>query len=313
MSASAVPRWAGPRRSRPRVGLVNGVPPPSAPMRALKGVLLALCCGLVIGPFASVIATSLASPQEVNAAGGFVLWPTHPTLNAYRAILAGGVVTRALAVSAGITVVGTVLSLAGTTLLAYALSRPGSFAHKPLLFIVLLTLLFTPGIIPNYLLVQSLGLINTYWALILPVLISGFNVIIIRGFFLELPSELIDSARIDGAGDVRILLRIVLPLSKAVLAVIGLFYAVGYWNSFFSALLYLTDNSKWPIQMVVVTYIINGTSLSPDQIALNGQVPPPQQSLEMAIVVMAIIPILVIYPFVQRYFSRGVILGAVKG
>jgi putative aldouronate transport system permease protein len=312
MSSSAIPRWAG-ARTRPRRRLVHGAPPPSAGTRVLKGIVLVICCALVIGPFVSVVATSFAGNKQVAAAGGFVIWPDHPTLNAYRAVLAGGVVTRALLVSAGITVVGTAISLAGTALLAYALSRPGSLGHKPLLIMVLLTLLFAPGIIPNYLLVQSLGLINSYWSLILPVAISGFNVIIVRAFFVELPPELIDSARIDGAGDVGIFFRIVLPLSKAVLAVIGLFYAVGYWNSFFNALLYLNDNAKWPIQMVVVTYIINGTSLSPDQIALNGTVPPPQSSLDMAIVVLAVVPVLLIYPFVQRYFTKGVILGAVKG
>lgn len=312
MRQSAVPSWAGVRVSRHRPGAYV-LEAPSTPVRLLKGILLLVCCGLIIVPFVSIISTSLASPGDTAASGGYVLWPNHPTFDAYKAVLAGGVVTRALLVSAGVTVVGTVLSLTCTTLLAYALSRPGSFAHKPLLFLVLLTLLFSPGIIPNYLLVQSLGLINNYWSLILPVLITGFNVIVARAFFMDLPGELIDSARIDGANDFRILLRIVLPLSKAVLAVIGLFYAVGYWNAFFNALLYLNDNSKWPIQMVVVTYIVNGTSLSPAQLSETSRVPPSQQSLEMAIVVLAILPILLIYPFIQRYFSKGLLLGAIRG
>lgn len=307
----AVPRWTGVSRPRYRQGVyVLGTP--SLSIRLVKGVVLLVCCALIIVPFLSIISTSLASPEQVRASGGYVLWPDHPTLAAYQSVLAGGFVTRALLVSTGVTVVGTLLSLSCTTLLAYALSRPGSFGHKPLLFVVLLTLLFSPGIIPNYLLVQSLGLINNYWSLILPVLITGFNVIVVRAFFMELPSELIDAARIDGANDLRILTRIVLPLSKAVLAVIGLFYAVGYWNSFFNALLYLNDNSKWPIQMVVVTYIVNGTGLNPDQLA-QTKLPPSESSLEMAIVILAMLPILLIYPFIQRYFSKGLLLGAIRG
>lgn len=310
MTASPVPRWAGPRR---RPSMVNGLPVPSMRARALKGLVVLIACLLVLGPFLSVISTSLADVKQVNAAGGFVLWPNHPNLESYRAILSGGVVTRALFVSIGVTVVGTLLSLASTTLLAYSLSRPGSLCHKPILMLVLFTLLFSPGIIPNYLMVKSLGLLNSYWSLILPVMISGFNVIIMRAFFLDLPQELLDSAQIDGAGDLRVLTRIALPLSKAVLAVIGLFYAVGYWNSFFNAMLYLNDNAKWPLQLVLRTYVVNNATLGSDQLSVGATVPPPQQSLQMAILVIALVPILVVYPFIQRHFTKGVLIGAVKG
>jgi len=139
-------------------------------------------------------------------------------------------------------------------------------------------------------------------------------VIVLRAFFMELPREIIDSARIDGAGDFAILWRIVLPMSKAVLAVIGLFYAVGYWNSFFTPLLYLQDTAKWPLQLVLRTYVVNQTQLGVDQLGgTSGAQLPPQQALEMAILVLSIIPILLVYPFVQRHFTRGVLIGAVKG
>ncbi|TDE89673.1 carbohydrate ABC transporter permease [Occultella glacieicola] len=285
--------------------------PPSPLMRGSKGLLLMLCCAVVIVPFLSVVSTSLASPAEVTAAGGYVLWPSQPSLDAYRAIFAGGVVTRALLVSVGITVVGTTLSLACTTLLAYSLSRPGSFGSKPVLMIVLFTLLFSPGMIPMYLLIKQLGLLDSYWSLILPGLISGFLVIIMRGFFLDLPGELFDAARIDGANEVQTLLRIVVPLSKAVMAVVGLFMAVAYWNAFFSALLYINDTDKWPLQLVLRSYVVNDTPVGAE--GFVGEVAPPQQSLQMAILVVSLIPIVLVYPFLQRHFAKGMLIGAVKG
>jgi len=211
---------------------------PALPIRVVKGIVLLVICAVVIIPFIGIVSTSIASAQHVTASGGFVLWPDTIDLAAYKSILAGGVVTRALLISVGVTVVGTFVSLAGSTLLAYALSRPGSFGHGPMLMIVLLTLLFAPGLIPNYLVVKELGLLDSLWSLIVPTAINAFNVIVLRAF-MGIPRELIDSARIDGADDLNVFLRIVLPLSKAVLAVIGLFYAVGYWNAFFNALLYL--------------------------------------------------------------------------
>ena len=295
--------------SRPTVA---GVGAPTLPARAVKGVVLLLCCAAVIIPFVAIVSTSLANRQQVTRSGGLVLFPRHVSFAAYQAILSGGVVTRAAMVSVFIAVAGTTLSLVSTTLLAYGLSRSGSFAHKPFLMVVLFSLLFTPGIIPSYLVVKSLGLLNTYWALLLPVMINAFNTIVLRAFFMELPQELIDSARIDGAGDFAILWRIVLPLSKAVLAVIGLFYAVQYWNSFFTALLYLDDNAMWPLQLVLRTYVVNQAELGVDQLG-GGADLPPREAIQMAILVLSIVPIVVVYPFVQRHFTKGVLIGAVKG
>lgn len=296
--------------SRP---LIAGTPPPSLAMRGLKGVLLVVVCALVILPFVGIVSTSLATQKQVVDSGGFVLIPEQVSLDSYRAIFAGGVVSRALLISVGITVVGTAISLACTTTLAYALSRPRSFGHKPMLLTVLFTLLFTPGIIPSYLMVRQLGLLDSYWSLIVPTAVNGFNVIVTRAFFMGLPAELLESARIDGAGEVTLLRRIVLPLSKAVLSVIGLFYAVGYWNAFFSALLYINDNSKWPLQLVLRTYVVNNTELGVNQVGSASEALPPQQSLQMAILVISIVPILVVYPFLQRHFAKGVLTGAVKG
>ncbi|MFB6551125.1 carbohydrate ABC transporter permease [Streptomyces sp. NPDC056405] len=285
---------------------------PTALGNAAKGGVLLVIVGLVVFPFLLVVSTSLASRQEITRNGGFVLWPTDPTLSAYTTVLSGGVVSRAVLVSLGVTLVGTVFSLTATVLTAYGLSRRGTWGQRPLLMVVLLTFLFTPGIIPSYLMVKQLGLLNTYASLILPTAISAFNVIIVRGFFQSIPGELIDSARIDGAGEWRILATIVLPLSKAVVAVVGLFYAVGYWNSFFTALLYLSDSDKWPLQLVLRSYVLQGAPLGGLDTGATEALPP-QQAIQMAVVVLAIIPILCVYPFVQRHFTKGVLTGAVKG
>jgi putative aldouronate transport system permease protein len=299
---------------RPGTGrqTIAGTAVPSLAMRGVKGVVLTVCCAVVIIPFVGVVSTSLATQKQVTDSGGFVLIPSQVTIAAYQSIFAGGVVTRALGVSIFITVVGTAISLTCTSTLAYALSRPGSFGHKPILMLILGALLFAPGIIPLYLVVKYFGLLNSYWSLIVPTAVSAFNVIVMRAFFMGLPPQLIESARIDGASELMILWRVVVPLSKAALAVIGLFYAVGYWNAFFNALLYMNDTSKWPLQLVIQTYVVNDAPLGTGQV-VPGEVLPTQQSLQMAILVISVVPILLVYPFLQRHFAKGVLTGAVKG
>ena len=298
-------------RSTRRPELIDA---PAIPARVVKGIVLLLCCAVVIVPFVGVISTSIASQAHVTNSGGFVLWPDGINLDSYRTIFNGGVVLRALLVSFVITLGGTLVSLAGSTMLAYALSRPGSFGQRPILMIVLFSVLFSPGLIPNYLVVKEFGLLDSLLALILPTAINGFNVIVLRAFFMGIPDSVIDSARIDGAGHFRIFWSIVLPLSRAVLAVVGLFYAVGYWNAFFNAMLYISDTAKWPLQLVLRTYVINNTELSSGDLggAAADQLPP-QESIQMAILVVSLVPILIVYPFLQRHFAKGMLTGAVKG
>lgn len=293
-----------------RLNSINGVAKPNILFRGFKGLVLLVCCLMVLIPFVAVISTSLADQSQINAAGGYVLWPESPSFKAYEAIFRGGVVTRATLVSIGITVVGSGLSLTVVTMLAYGLSRPGTFAHRPVLLLVLFSMLFNAGMIPNYLMVKQLGLIDSWWALILPTLTSGFQVVLMRSFFLEIPKELIEAARIDGAGEARILLTLMIPLSKAALAVIGLFNAVAYWNAYFNAVLYINTTDKWPLQLVLRTYVVDNTSIGVD---LPGDYIPPQQSLQMAILVVSLLPIVMVYPFLQKHFAKGVIIGAVKG
>ncbi|MBU3865855.1 carbohydrate ABC transporter permease [Streptomyces sp. 4503] len=304
------------RRRPPRraYSAIPGETPGTSPWRALKSLILLICVVLVLLPFLAIISTSLADTAQVTKAGGYVLWPDNPGFSAYSALLSGGLVAKAMFVSVGITVVGTALSLLSSISLAYGLSRPGSFGHKPILMLLLMSLLFVPGVIPSYLMVKQLGLINSYWSLILPTMINAFNVIVLRSFFMGIPKELIDSARIDGASELSILTRIVLPLSKASVAVIGLFYAVTYWNAFFNALLYINDAAKWPMQMVLRTYVVNNAALSGGQVDVAAGAPlPPAQSLQAAILVLSIVPIVIVYPFLQRHMNKGVMVGAVKG
>jgi putative aldouronate transport system permease protein len=280
--------------------------------QALKAVFLILVGVVMLFPFVYIVAVSFSSARDVTA-GGLILWPQHPTLEAYRAILRGGVVARALRVSILLVLFGTAAQMIATIALAFGLSKRGVPGSRLVLFLVLGTLLFSPGLIPSYLLVKNLGLLNTYQALILPGLISAFNLIILRNFFMDLPQELIEAARLDGASDWQVLWRVVLPLSKAALAVVALFYGVAVWNAFFNAVLYLNDASMWPIQLVLRQYVLQGSALASATELDPNQPPPPAQTIQMAIIVLATVPILVVYPFLQRYFTRGVLTGAIKG
>lgn len=283
---------------------------PTALGRATKGLALAIICVLVLYPFVLAIGTSLAPADELIKHGGWVLLPDRPTLEAYRVLLSGGVVTRAAVVTVGITVCGTAISMVATIMLAYGLSRSGSAGSKPILLMILGTFLFTPGIIPGYLMVKQLGLLDTYGALILPVALNAFNVIVVRQFFMNVPGELLDAARMDGAGDLTILRRVILPLSKAVIAVVGLFYAVGYWNAFFNAMLYV-QSDKYPLQMILRSYIIEAGQMNGGDLGLAKL--PPDQAIKMAVLVIAVGPIICVYPFLQKYFVKGVLTGAIKG
>jgi len=285
---------------------------PGVAGQVAKGTVLTAVVLVVVVPLWVALVTSLSSRATINAAGGLVLVPRGIDFSAYRIIFAGGQISQALWVSTLVTVFGTLVSLLVTIPAAYGLSRPGSVGHRGLLFFFLLTFLIYPGLVPSYLVVTGVGLKDSLWALILPSALNVFNFVVVRAFFQNLPAELLDSARVDGAGEFRILWRIVLPLSKAVVAVVGLFYAVGYWNVWFSALLYIDDNEKFPIQRVLQTFILAGQTPQTSGTAV-GTALPPTLAIKMAVVVVTVAPIAAVYPFVQRHFTRGVILGAIKG
>jgi multiple sugar transport system permease protein/putative aldouronate transport system permease protein len=289
---------------------------PTRAGQAAKGVTLIGVLAVVIVPLYTIVLTSFSTPGAINRAGGLVLVPDGFTLQAYRQMLSGGVVSRALAVSFGITLVGTAVSMVVSVLCAYGLSRPRSLGHRFLLMLLIVTMFVSGGLIPSFLVVSELGGVGRYWALILPSAVSVFNILVLRSFYSSTSAELIDAARIDGCNEWRILWSVVLPTSKAVTAVITLFYAVGYWNSFFNVMLYLpTDSQKWPIQYVLYEYVNLGASM-PGQANSGygvGQAVTTPLQLSMAVVVLTLLPIMIVYPFMQKYFAKGMLTGAIKG
>jgi putative aldouronate transport system permease protein len=289
---------------------------PSAAGQATKGVVLLTVLALVVVPLYSVVLTSLSDQASINLAGGMVMVPHNLTLESYRQIFSNDLILHSVIVSTLVTLIGTALSMLVTILCAYGLSRRGSFGHRTMLMLLIITMFFSGGLIPTFIVVSALGGYDSYWSLILPSAVSVFNIIVMRGFFMNTAQDLIDAARIDGASEWRTLWSVVLPTSRAVVAVITLFYAVGYWNSFFNALLYLPDNNQWPLQMIVYTYTLLG-SLTPGSGITGGQISGTQAlaplSIQMAVVTLTLIPILVVYPFVQRHFVKGMLIGAIKG
>lgn len=285
---------------------------PSRAGQAGKGIALGLACLAVLFPLWIVIVTSLQTKRTIDEAGGLVVIPRSITFVAYQELLSGGQVQRAALVSVGVTVVGTLFSMAVSVLCAYGLSRGGSLGHRWILMTLLATMFFGAGLIPTYLLVQALGLTDTYLALILPSAVSVFNILVLRAFFMNISQELVDSARIDGAGEWRILIRIVMPLSRAVIAVISLFYAVGYWSAWFNASIYLTDQDMMPLQNVMIQLV----QKQERPVGLSAQINTGQLSplaVQMAVMVLALLPVAVLSPFVQKHFKKGMLTGAVKG
>ncbi|WP_326754993.1 carbohydrate ABC transporter permease [Streptomyces hirsutus] len=277
-----------------------------------KGIVLVLACLAVVFPLWIVIVTSLSTRRTIDEAGGLVMVPKDITFIAYQELLSGGQVTRAALVSIGVTLVGTLFSMTVSVLCAYGLSRTDSLGHRWILMTLLATMFFSAGLIPTYLLVQTLGLTDSYLALILPSAISVFNILVLRGFFMNISQELVDSARIDGAGDFRILWQIVMPLSRAVIAVITLFYAVGYWSAWFNASLYLNDQNMLPLQNVMIQLVQKQEApVGLGQAIRTGQLS--GLAVQMAVMVMALLPVAVLSPFVQKHFKKGMLTGAVKG
>ena len=285
---------------------------PTLAGQAGKAVLLTLLVLGVLFPLWVILVTSLSSRKTIAEAGGLVVIPKGIDTSAYETIFAGGAVTRALWISTLVTVIGTAIALTVTVLAAYGLSRPRSLGYRWLLAYFLLPFLVYPPLVPKYLVVTGLGLKDTIWALILPPAISVFNLVVIRGFFQGVPQELLDSARMDGANDFLTLARIVLPLSRAVIAVVGLFYAVSYWNVWFDALLFIDRNDMYPIQRVLQSYLLAGQAPHTSG-GTSGVTMPPTESIKMAVVILTVTPIVAVYPFIQRHFIKGVLIGAIKG
>lgn len=272
-------------------------------------VILGLVTLVTLLPLWYVLVVSVTPIGSWSRTNGSLI-PDGISFAAYQRLFENGQLLHAMGVSIYITVVGTFLSLLVTTLMAYPLARKTFKLRRTILVIVLFTMLFNGGLVPTYLIVRNLHLLNSYWSLMLPNLVSAFNLLVMKAFFQSLPDEIQDAARIDGASELQVLWRIVLPLAKPIMATIGLFYAVAQWNSFFDAVLYISDPSKQPLQVALRSILTSGDLFSfADITSANA---PPSQSVQMAAVVITIIPMLLIYPFLQRYFTAGVLLGSIK-
>ncbi|WP_168121775.1 carbohydrate ABC transporter permease [Paenibacillus sp. HB172176] len=274
--------------------------------------LLLVFAAFCIIPFWHLAATSIATSREVLD-NSFLMIPLHYTMDAYQVVFSTTVITRAMLNSIVITVIGTLLSIAVSVLMAYALAKRDLVGRQLFVYLVLFAILFNGGIIPTYLVVKELNLLDSYWAIWLSSLVNPFYLIIMRGFFQSFPKEVEEAAKVDGLGDLQLFVRIVLPLSKSTIAAFSLFYAVFYWNNFMQAILYLNDSLKWPIQVVLRQVILVSSNTLSDAAGAAIAAEMPAQSVQSAVVVVATLPILLVYPFLQKHFAKGVLLGSVKG
>ncbi|WP_419182234.1 carbohydrate ABC transporter permease [Paenibacillus radicis (ex Xue et al. 2023)] len=275
-------------------------------------LFLAVVALMMILPVMYIVAGSFASEIEIGSRSFFLI-PKSFTLNAYQYVFKDNALPRSLLVSVFVTVAGTIVNLFFTFTMAYGLSRRNMIGRNIMMNLIVFSMVFSGGMIPTYLIVKSMGLLNSYWAVMLPTAINAFNLIVVKSFFQEIPNELIESARIDGCNDLGVLWRIVLPLSKPVIATFALFYAVLHWNDFFNALLYLSDSKMWPMQVLLRQMILLASGALDMSTMDLTYVKPPDQSIKMAVVVVGTLPILLVYPFIQKHFAKGVLLGAVKG
>ena len=275
-------------------------------------IFLAAVAAVTILPFIYVLACSFATEKEILEKPFFIT-PSEFQFESYKYIFSSATLPRAFVNTVYITIVGTIIALFFNITLAYPLAKQRIMGRNVILSLITFTLVFGGGMIPTFLVVKGLGLIDSLWSLMLPGAISTWNLIIIKNFFQGIPAELEEAAKIDGAGDMRVLWQIVLPLSKPMLATFALFYAVGFWNSYTSALLYINDLDKWTLQIMLrqIIMLANG--------AIDGSefdetvARPPSESVQMAVIVFGTLPILCVYPFLQKHFTKGVMVGAIKG
>jgi len=264
-------------------------------------------------PFVYVVAGSFTSPHEFITRK-IVLFPHEFSLEGYKYIFSTDVLMTSLGVTVFITIAGTAINLLFTCLMAYPLARRDLDGRRIIMLGVVFSMLFSGGMIPTFLVVKEVGLMNSFWALLLPGAISAFNLIVLKSFFQQLPEGLEEAAKIDGCNDLRILWQIVLPLSLPAIATFSLFYAVQHWNSFFQAVLYINDSYKWPIQVWLRQIVILSSGGLGDSATFDANyIVPPGQIIKMSVIVISTLPILCVYPFLQKHFAKGALIGSVKG
>lgn len=278
---------------------------------------LFMLCMMVIMfyPMWHVVCASFSDAKLLSSHTGLLLWPNGYSVTAYKLMAKNPMILRGYGNTIFILVFGLLLNLIMTCLTAYVLSRKNVMLNRPLTVLIVFTMYFSGGLIPTYLNIIQLGLENTLWAVIVPGAISTYNMIVMRTGFAAVPDSLEDAAKIDGASSLRILLQIILPLSKATIAVVCLYYAVAHWNSWFNAMLYLTDRGKFPLQLILREILIDNDTASMVNAADVGvgDASFVGETVKYAVIIVSVVPILCVYPFIQRYFTKGVMIGAVKG
>lgn len=274
-------------------------------------IITLICVILCLFPVLNVLAVSLSSNSAILASKVFV-WPVGFNVESYKSILKDSTMIWSLVYTIIITVVYTVIGMFLTICAAYPLTKTRLKGRNAILLLIIFTMYFSGGLIPDYMLVRNLHMLDTSWSLILPGVLSAFNLIVLKTFFTSLPESLEESAILDGCNDISVLFRIVLPLSKPVLATLSLFYAVGKWNSFMDALFYINNTKLYPLQLKLYQIIVNSQSLD---LATEGNMSANllPESLKAACVMFATIPIILVYPKLQKYFVSGIMIGAVKG
>ncbi|RAR45810.1 carbohydrate ABC transporter permease [Paenibacillus sp. MDMC362] len=276
----------------------------------LNYIILTFLALTMLLPFLNVIAQSFSSPGAIDR-GEVMFWPVEFTFAYYKHVFNDVSIWRAFGISVYITIFGTFINLAATASLAYPLSRPEYVGRKTIMIIILLTMIFTAPLIPQFILMRELNLVNTLWSLMLPSAISAFNLFVLRTFFTQIPSELIDSSRIDGCSEVRTLWSIVLPLSKPALATVGIFYSVTNWNKYMDALYYINDRTKYPLQVKLRELLVNEGLTDTGNMAFEAS-SQSVQGIQMAVILVATLPIILLYPFLQRFFIHGMMIGSIK-
>jgi len=275
----------------------------------LLAIFMILFCATIVLPFLHVIAVSFSGKGAVMR-NEVSFWPVNFTLDNYKEMLSNGKFTKAYGVTLFVTSVGTFLSLSTTAMAAYALSRRKIVGHKLFSTMIMVTMFFGGGIIPTYMLISDIGLLDNIWSLILPYMISTWNLIIMRSFFVAYPQEIVESGYMDGLTDAGVFLRLVLPTSKAALATIGLYYAVAYWNSYMSARMYIRTTDLYPAQLLLQDIVQN---YAVDAIINREDTNMVAASVRNCAIMIVITPIMCVYPFIQKYFVKGVMVGSIKG
>ena len=289
-------------------GKLNRMTPVDWCIYIFLGIISFVC----VLPFVYILSVSFTSTSAYRPFQFYII-PSEWSLEAYQYILSTHSFINSLRSTLFVAIIGTAFNLIVTMTFAYALTKTRIPGYKLFHIMVIVTLFFSAGTIPTFLVVRNLGLLNSLWALILSSLTSAWDIVVVRSFFKSIPLTLEESARMDGCNDLGIFFRIIIPLSMPVIATFTLFFAVRHWNTYFNALIYISDTSKWTLQLMIKQLVIEGDASGVAQSMMGADVKPPQETMRMASVVLSMLPIMCVYPFLQKHFAKGVMIGSIKG